>query len=44
MNRKWENKTKLKIVTVGLKGNLTVSEIYNNYSIAQSQYYKWRDN
>ena len=43
MNRKWNSKTKLEVVIVGLKGNLTISEICNTYGIAQSQYYKWRD-
>lgn len=43
MNRKWNSKTKLEIVIAGLKGNLTVSEICNNYGVNQSQYYKWRD-
>jgi len=43
MNRKWDSKSKLEIVIAGLKGNLTISEICNNYGIGQSQYYKWRD-
>jgi transposase-like protein len=40
--RKWDSKTKAKIVLEGLKGK-PVSQICNEYQIVQSQYYKWRD-
>ena len=40
--RKWDPKTKAKIVLEGLSG-LSVSEICNKYQISQNQYYLWRD-
>ena len=40
--RKWESKAKFKIVMEGLRGR-PVAEICNDYEIAQTQYYKWRD-
>ena len=40
--RKWDSKTKAKIVLEGLKGK-PVSQICNEYQIVQSQQYKWRD-
>lgn len=40
--RSWNNETKLKVVLDGMKGR-PVSEICNEYQIAQSQYYQWRD-
>lgn len=40
--RKWDSKTKAKIVLEGLAGR-SVSEICNEYGIGQTQYYRWRD-
>ena len=40
--RKWDSKTKFQIVLQGLRG-ASVSEICNEHQIAQTQYYKWRD-
>ena len=40
--RKWDSKTKAKIVLEGLSG-LSVSEICNKYQISQNQYYLWKD-
>lgn len=40
--RKWDSKTKMGVVLLGLKGR-SVAEICNEYQISQTQYYKWRD-
>lgn len=40
--KKWDSQTKWLIVLSGLKGK-PVSEICNEHGVAQSQYYKWRD-
>ncbi len=40
--RRWDSKTKTKIVLEGLSGR-PVSEISNEYGINQNQYYIWRD-
>jgi transposase-like protein len=40
--RKWDSKTKSKIVLEGLSGK-PVSEICNEYGIYQNQYYNWWD-
>jgi len=40
--RKWDSKTKTKIVLEGLSGK-HISEICNEYEIHQNQYYIWRD-
>ena len=40
--RRWDSKTKTKIVLEGLSGR-PVSEICNEYEIHQNQYYTWRD-
>ena len=40
--RKWDSKTKAKIVLEGLSG-LSVSELCNKYQISQNQYYLWKD-
>lgn len=40
--RKWDSKTKMGVVLLGLKGR-PVAEICNEYQISQAQYYKWRD-
>ncbi len=40
--RRWDSKTKTKIVLEGLSGR-PVSEICNEYGIHQNQYCVWRD-
>jgi transposase-like protein len=40
--RKWDSKTKARIVLEGLKGR-PISEICSEYQISQNQYYLWRD-
>jgi len=40
--RRWDSKTKTKIVLEGLSGR-PVSEVCNEYGIHQNQYYIWRD-
>jgi len=40
--RKWDSKTKLTVVLLGLRGR-PVAEICNEYQVSQTQYYKWRD-
>lgn len=40
--RKWDAKTKTKIVLEGLAGR-SVAEICSRYKISQTQYYKWRE-
>ena len=40
--RRWDSKTKSKIVLEGLSGR-PVSEICYEYGIYQNQYYSWRD-
>lgn len=40
--RVWDSRAKAKIVLEGLSGK-PVSELCNEYEIAQTQYYKWRD-
>ena len=40
--RRWDSKTKTKIVLEGLSGR-PVSEISNEYGIHQNQFYIWRD-
>ena len=40
--RKWDGRTKAKIVVEGLGGR-PVAELCNAWQINQTQYYKWRD-
>jgi len=40
--KKWESKRKWQVVLEGLKG-WAVAEICTEHGLAQSQYYKWRD-
>ncbi len=40
--RRWDSKTKTKIVLEGVSGR-PVSEICNEYGIHQTQFYTWRD-
>lgn len=39
--RKWDSKTKAKIVLEGLQNNQPISELCNKYQISQNQYYNW---
>ena len=39
----WTNQQKAQIVLEGLSGQIEVSKLCNKYEIAQTQYYKWRD-
>ncbi len=41
MRRKWDAKTKAKIVLEGLMGGC-VNEMCRNYDLRPGQYYKWR--
>ncbi len=43
-NRKWLSQQKLQIVLEGLSGKIEISKLCSKYQIAQTQYYKWRDN
>ena len=43
-NRKWLSQQKLQIVLEGLSGQIEISKLCSKYQIAQTQYYKWRDN
>lgn len=40
--RKWDGKTKARVVLEGIKGR-KVAEICNDYQITQAQYYQWRE-
>jgi len=40
--RKWDSKTKAKIVLEVLSGR-SVSDVCSEYEIGQTQYYRWRD-
>lgn len=40
--RKWDSRTKAKIVIEGLGGR-PVAELCNAWQISQTQYYKWRE-
>ena len=40
--RKWDAKTKARIVLAGLEGE-SVTTLCRQYAIRPSQYYKWRD-
>lgn len=42
--RKWTSQQKLRIVLEGLSGQIEISKLCSKYQIAQTQYYKWRDN
>lgn len=41
--RKWTSQEKLKIILEGLSGGIEISKLCAKYQIAQTQYYKWRD-
>ena len=40
--RKWDNKTKVKVILESLKGK-PIAKICNEYQIGQSLFYQWRD-
>ncbi len=40
-DRKWDSKTKAKIVLEGLENKIPLAELCNRYQISQSQYYYW---
>lgn len=39
--RKWDSKTKAKIVLEGLQNRVPLAQLCNQYQITQSQYYYW---
>ncbi len=39
--RKWNSKTKAKIVLEGLQNKIPLAELCNRYQITQSRYYYW---
>jgi transposase-like protein len=39
--RKWDSKTKAKIVLEGLQNKVQLAELCNRHQITQSQYYYW---
>jgi Transposase. len=41
--RNWTSQEKLKIVLEGLSGSIEITKLCAKYQIAQTQYYKWRD-
>jgi len=41
--RHWTSVEKLKIVLEGLSGQIEITKLCSKYQIAQTQYYKWRD-
>lgn len=41
--RKWTSQEKLKIILEGLSGQIEINKLCAKYQIAQTQYYKWRD-
>ncbi len=41
--RKWSSQEKLRITLEGLSGQTEISKLCVKYNIAQTQYYKWRD-
>ena len=43
-HRKWSSQQKLQIALEGLSGKIEISKLCAKYQIAQTQYYKWRDN
>ena len=42
-HRKWTSQQKLQIILEGLSGQIEISKLCAKYQIAQTQYYKWRD-
>ena len=42
-NRQWTSKQKSQIILEGLSGSIEITKLCQKYQIAQTQYYKWRD-
>lgn len=42
-HRRWDAKTKAKIVMEGLENKIPMAELCNHYQISQSMYYRWLD-
>lgn len=42
-HRKWSSQQKMQIVLEGLSGQIEIAKLCAKYQIAQTQYYKWRD-
>lgn len=41
--RQWTSQQKLQIVLEGLSGKIDLANLCAKYQIAQTQYYRWRD-
>jgi len=41
--RNWTSQEKARIVLEGLSGQIEITKLCHKYQIAQTQYYKWRD-
>jgi transposase-like protein len=41
--RKWDSKTKARIVLEGLENKVALAQLCNRYQITQSMFYYWRD-
>jgi transposase len=41
--RNWTSQEKTRIVLEGLSGQIEIVKLCHKYQIAQTQYYKWRD-
>lgn len=41
--RNWSSQEKMRIVLEGLSGQIEISKLCAKYQIANTQYYKWRD-
>lgn len=41
--RNWNSQDKFRIVLEGLSGQIEISKLCSKYQIAQTQYYRWRD-
>lgn len=41
--RHWTSQEKLKVVLEGLSGQIEITKLCAKYQVAQTQYYKWRD-
>lgn len=41
--RNWSSQEKLRIILEGLSGQIEIAKLCAKYQIAQTQYYRWRD-
>ena len=41
--RNWTSQEKSRIILEGLSGQIEINKLCHKYQIAQTQYYKWRD-